>query len=67
MASDKTSDIHLKYLNDVDGGPTGFITGRDIQPEEGKLVLFPTTWNMVHWGVPPNTGNKYIVTGWLYD
>ena len=42
------------------------ITGRDIQPEEGKLVLFPATWNMVHWGVPPNTGNKYIVTGWLW-
>lgn len=55
------------YLNDVDGGPTGFITGRDIQPEEGKLVLFPATWNMIHWGVPPNTGNKYIVTGWLYS
>ena len=55
------------YLNTTDGGPTGMITGRDIQPEEGKLVLFPATWNMVHWGVPPNTGNKYIVTGWLYD
>ena len=56
------------YLNDVDGGPTGFITGRDIQPEEGKLVLFPATWNMVHWGVPPNTGNKYLLqVGYMID
>lgn len=54
------------YLNTTDGGPTGFITGEDIQPEEGKLVLFPATWPMIHWGVPPKSGSKYIVTGWLY-
>lgn len=67
---DRAQTRHLTfiwYLNDVDGGPTGFITGRDVQPEEGKLVLFPATWNMIHWGVPPNTGDKYIVTGWLFD
>ena len=55
------------YLNDViEGGETEFIDGTKIKPEEGKLVIFPSTWDMVHRANPPISNNKYICTGWIY-
>lgn len=57
---------YIWYLNDVqDGGYTEFSTGVKIQPEEGKLLIFPATWTYVHQGYPPRTETKYISTGWL--
>ena len=36
------------YLNDVsEGGYTEFIDGTKIQPERGKFLIFPSTWNFV--------------------
>jgi len=59
------------YLNTVPeeyDGYTEFIDGTRIQPEEGKLIFFPSTWDFVHRGVMPKKGVvKYICTGWLYD
>jgi hypothetical protein len=56
------------YLNDIkEDGYTEFIDGTKIQPECGKLLLFPATWTYLHRGFPPKTETKYIVTGWLYD
>ena len=55
----------LFYLNECDGGETEFITGKKIKPEAGKLVLFPSTWCMVHRGLPINSGVKYLCVGWL--
>tara|TARA_B100000900_G_C20287973_1_gene596912 strand:+ start:57 stop:674 length:618 start_codon:yes stop_codon:yes gene_type:complete len=55
------------YLNDVsEGGYTEFIDGTKIQPERGKFLIFPATWNFYHRGFPPKKETKYIVTGWLH-
>jgi hypothetical protein len=55
------------YLNDIhENGYTEFSNGTKIQPEEGKLLLFPATWTYVHRGYPPKSETKYITTGWIY-
>ena len=56
------------YLNDVeDEGYTEFNTGLKIQPEMGKLVIFPGLWPWVHRGVAPKSEDKYICTGWIRE
>ena len=55
------------YLNNViEDGYTEFIDGTRIQPEVGKVILFPSTWCYIHRGYPPKSENKYICTGWLH-
>ena len=55
------------YLNTINKeGYTEFWDGTKIKPEEGKLLLFPATWDFIHRGVPPKKEIKYICTGWLY-
>ena len=55
------------YLNDIkEGGYTEFLDGTKIQPETGKLVIFPATWMYVHRGVTPVNETKYICTGWVH-
>lgn len=57
---------YIWYLNDVaEGGETEFINGTKLSPEQGKLILFPTTWTYVHRGVTPVSNTKYICTGWV--
>lgn len=55
------------YLNTVEeGGETEFLNGRyKINPEKGKLTIFPATWTYMHQGNMPISEDKYIVTGWL--
>lgn len=56
------------YLNTVDeGGYTEFLNGEKINPEVGKLLIFPSTWTYVHRGCNPVNQNKYICTGWLWN
>ena len=58
----------LWYLNDVyEDGYTEFLDGTRIQPETGKLILFPASWTHVHRGFPPKHETKYICTGWIYE
>ena len=55
------------YLNDVkNGGYTEFIDGTRIQPEAGKLIIFPATWDFLHRGVSPKSETKYLCTGWVH-
>lgn len=55
------------YLNDVtSGGETEFFGTRIINPEAGKLVLFPSSWSYPHRGKMPISHDKYIITGWIY-
>jgi hypothetical protein len=55
------------YLNTIDkGGYTEFWDGTKIKPEQGKLLLFPATWDFIHRGVSPKKQTKYICTGWLH-
>ena len=55
------------YLNDViEDGYTEFDTGFKVQPETGKMLMFPALWPWVHRGVSPKSEVKYICTGWFY-
>jgi hypothetical protein len=57
----------LWYLNDVkENGYTEFVGGTRVQPECGKLMLFPATWTYQHRGYPPKREVKYICTGWIW-
>ena len=60
---------YLNTIEDKSGGYTEFIDGTKIQPEKGKLVVFPATWTYLHRGFPPAEGSpdKYICTGWLHS
>lgn len=58
----------ILYLNTVkEGGGTIFANGLKIQPKQGTLVFFPTTWTNFHKGeyIDDNT-NKYILTGHVF-
>mgnify|MGYP001174229158 FL=1 len=58
----------LIYLNDVnseDGGSTRFYNGRDIKPEIGKIVFFPSTWSYVHEGTELKRGVKYVISNFV--
>lgn len=59
---------YLWYLNDVsEGGETDICAGTYIiKPECGKMLLFPATWTFPHAGNIPLSGEKYIITGWIY-
>jgi hypothetical protein len=54
------------YLNDIKhDGYTEFKNGMKIQPEQGKLLIFPAVWSYIHRGFPPKSETKYICTGWI--
>ena len=57
------------YLNDVPGagGYTEFCNGLQVEPREGRLVMFPSDFSNMHRGVSPETSTKYIVTGWVHQ
>ena len=55
----------LWYLNTPETGGETDLVYKKIKPEEGKLLLFPATWEYIHAGLP--TQNKYIITGWLWE
>jgi hypothetical protein len=57
----------ILYLNTVkEGGETEFLyQTKRIKPQQGRLVMFPTSYTHVHRGNPPLKGDKYILTGWV--
>src|SRR5678815_3116614 len=59
--------VFIWYLNDVaEGGETEF-PGLDVsvQPRTGRLLMFPPYWMYQHAGLPPRSGNKFIVSTYL--
>ena len=59
---------YIWYLNDVkEDGYTEFVDGTKIQPEAGKIVIFPACWPYIHRGFPPKSETKYLVTGWMHS
>lgn len=58
----------MTYLNDVeDGGSTTFVhQNMEIQPERGKTLIWPAEWTHAHLGNIVNSGEKYIITGWMH-
>jgi hypothetical protein len=59
--------VFLWYLNDVaDGGETTFPNlGVSVEPRAGRLLMFPPYWMFQHAGLPPRSGNKFIVSTYL--
>ncbi len=69
-AIDYTSNRYLVfiwYLNDVDeGGETEFPDlGLRVQAKAGRLLMFPPYWMYQHAGLPPRSGDKYIISTYL--
>jgi len=54
-------------LNDVAcGGETEFPhLGVSVKPEAGRLLIFPPYWMYQHQGLPPVSGDKYILSTYL--
>ena len=51
----------ITYLNDdYGGGETEFLTGK-VVPEEGKTVIFPSSYMYPHRGCPVTKGSKKIM------
>ena len=66
-----TSDrvaVWMIYLNDdYEGGETEFLYYKKrIQPERGKLLIWPAGYTHCHKGNMVLSGSKYVITGWFY-
>lgn len=59
--------VLLWYLNDVaEGGETRFPQlDVSVTPRAGRLIMFPPYWMYQHEGVPPRSGDKYILSTYL--
>ena len=59
--------VFMTYLNDVtDGGQTEWLYQKvKIKPKKGLTVIWPTDITHYHRGIPSQTQEKYIVTGWF--
>jgi hypothetical protein len=59
--------VLLWYLNDVQaGGETRFPQLElSVEPRAGRLLMFPPYWMYQHEGLPPVSGEKYIVSAYL--
>ena len=59
--------VFLWYLNDVEqGGETQFCDlGIKVAPRTGRLLMFPPYWMFQHAGLPPVSGDKYILSTYL--
>jgi len=59
--------VLLWYLNDVErGGATRFPQlGMEVAARAGRLLMFPPYWMYQHEGLPPESGDKYILSTYL--
>jgi prolyl 4-hydroxylase len=59
--------VLLWYLNDVaEGGETCFPQLQlSIKPAAGRLLMFPPYWMYQHEGVPPRSGDKFILSTYM--
>ena len=59
--------VFLWYLNDVEeGGETRFHRlDLAVRPKAGRLLMFPPYWMYQHAGLPPRSGDKYILSTYL--
>ncbi len=58
--------VWMVYLNTVTdkGGTQFYYQDHTEQPEQGKLLIWPTDWTHTHRGIPSLSQTKYIFTGW---
>jgi len=55
----------LFYLNNNDG-LTEFTNMFEVTPKEGRVVVFPPTWEYPHSGLPPKDTTKYIMSTYIH-
>lgn len=60
--------VWMLYLNDdYKGGETEFLYYKKrVQPEKGKLLIWPAGMTHAHRGGLVLEGTKYVITGWFY-
>ena len=60
--------VWMLYLNDdYQGGETEFLYYKKrVQPERGKLLIWPAGYTHAHRGNMVLEGMKYVVTGWFH-
>ena len=65
--------VYFWYLNTVEeGGETCFQLNRQheievkVQPQTGRLLMFPPMWTHPHVALPPISGPKYIMSAYLH-
>jgi len=67
--SDRRLISCIAYLNDMDetdGGTTDFKVGCSIQPKQGSVLFFPSSWSYVHRGAIVKSDRvKYIIVTWM--
>ena len=58
--------VFMTFLNTVmDEGFTEFWYQRVMcQPVKGRTLIWPAGWTHTHHGIPSQTEEKYIITGW---
>ena len=62
------------YLNDVDeGGETEFYFNKPgtyipfkVKPKQGRMLMFPPTWQYYHAGLKPISGKKYLIHSYCH-
>ena len=54
--------FYLNTMKDCEGGSTRFISGREVNAEVGKVLIFPTSWSNFHCGSRIFNSPKYICT-----
>jgi hypothetical protein len=59
--------VFLWYLNDVaEGGQTEFCDlDLRVDARAGRLLMFPPYWMYQHAGLPPRSGDKYIISTYM--
>jgi hypothetical protein len=56
----------LFYLNDVEEGGKTVFNDLQITPKKGTLLMFPPLWMYPHYGEPPISNSKYIMSTYLH-
>ena len=54
------------YLNDNNGSTIFSNQDLNIEPECGRVVVFPPTWEYPHSGLPPSDYPKYILSTYIH-
>lgn len=59
--------VFMTYLNDVKyGGETEFLYQNvKVSPKKGKTLIWPASFTHTHRGIPAESEEKYIITGWF--
>ena len=59
--------VFMTYLNDVNdcGETEWYYQKMKIAPRKGLTVVWPADWTFTHRGIPSDSEEKWIATGWL--